>query len=85
MVNRQLKPAELLAIIRRQARGRDLTVSAIKRRDKGSHQMYKIENADGAVVARFAITGHPRDISAGILNQVEMRLVPLFGTGWMDK
>lgn len=85
MVNRKMKPAAALSLIRKQARARGLTVRELQGRGKGSHRMFVLENSDGTVVGDFGVTGHPRDLSWTVLTRLEERLAPLFGERWTEK
>jgi hypothetical protein len=85
MVNRKMKPAAALSLIRKQARTRNLTVREIPGRGKGSHRMFVLEDSAGAKVGDFGLTGHPRDLSWTVLGRLEERLAPLFGERWTEK
>lgn len=41
-------------------------------------------DADGAELARFAITGHRREVSWTVLRNIEQALEHLFGAQWME-
>jgi hypothetical protein len=80
-----MKPGAALSLIRRRAREHNLTIREFPGRGKGSHRMFAIEDADGTEVARFGLTGHSRDLSRTLLQQIDDGLAHLFGEGWMDR
>jgi hypothetical protein len=80
-----MRPARVLSIVRRHARAHDLTVRELPGRGKGSNRLYVIEDAAGAEVARFGLTGHARDLSWTVLRQLEDGLERLFGEKWTEK
>lgn len=85
MVNRKLKPAQALALIRRLARAHHLVVRQLPGRGKGSHQIYVLVDSSGTEIERFGLTGHPRELSWTVLTRLEERLAPLFGEKWMER
>lgn len=85
MVNRRMKPAQVLSLIRRLARQHGLTVTELPARGKGSHRIYALTDSSGAEKARFGLTGHPRDLSWTVLGQIEEGLAHLFGKKWTEK
>ncbi len=85
MVNRRMKPAAALSLIRKHARGNGLNVRELPGRGKGSHRMFTLEDSSGAQVGDFGLTGHPRDLSWTVLTRLEERLAPLFGERWTEK
>ncbi len=84
MVNRKMKPAGALSLVRKQARANDLTVRELPGRGKGSHRVFALEDSTGSEVARFGLTGHPRDLSWKLLAELEEALSDLFGARWME-
>ncbi|WP_304453266.1 hypothetical protein [Nocardiopsis sp. YSL2] len=85
MVNKRLKARAVLALARRHARKQGLRIEEMKGRGKGSHQVYVILDADGERVGRFLLTNHSRDLTQGVLQDVESGLAHLFGEKWMEK
>jgi hypothetical protein len=85
VVSRRVKPAAALSLIRRRAREHNLVVRELPGRGKGSHRLFAIEDGDGHEVARFGLTGHTRDLSWTLLQQIEDGLAHLFGERWMDR
>jgi hypothetical protein len=86
VVNRSLKPGQLLSLIRRLARDRHLVVVELAGRGKGSHRMFALQDATGAELARFAVTSHgSRDMSRTVLGVIEDGLAPLLGEKWTEK
>lgn len=85
MVNRRMKPAQVLSLIRRLAREHGLAVTELPGRGKGSHRIYPLTDSSGAEVARLGLTGHPRDLSWTVLRQIELGLEHLFGEKWTEK
>ena len=79
-----MKPAGVLSLIRRRAREHELTMRDLPGRGKGSHRIFVLEDRAGIEVARFGLTGHPRDLSWALLTQLEDGLAHLFGTKWME-
>jgi hypothetical protein len=80
-----MKPAEALSQARRQARAHNLRMRQLPGRGTGSHQIFALENSAGQEVARFGLTGHPRDLSWEVLRALEERLAPLFGERWTER
>lgn len=80
-----MKAAAVLQLARAAARHKGHTIEERRGRGKGSHMMYVVVDKGGGVVARFALTGHSRDVSIGVLRAVESGLSPLFGEKWMEK
>lgn len=85
MVNRTMRAAQVLTLIRKLARQHQLTVSKLQGRGKGSHQMFALLDASGTEVERFGLTDHPGDMSWTVTRRLEERLVPLFGEKWTEK
>ena len=85
MVNRKMKPAQALAVIRKLARERNLTVRELPGRGKGSHRIHVLADASGTEVGRFGLTGHARELSRTVLTRLEERLTPLFGEKWTER
>lgn len=85
MVNRRMKPAQTVQLVRRAARRQGLTVAEVTGRGKGSHQMYRLVDPDDAVVGQFTVPQHPRELSWTVLRSIEDGLAPLFGEKWMEK
>lgn len=79
MVNRRMKPAQVLGQVRKLARQHDLTVEELPGRGEGSHSIYVLVNTDGEEVGRIGLTGHARDLSWKVLRSAEDGLVHLFG------
>ena len=80
-----MNPAEALSLVRWHARKEGLKVRQLPGRGKGSHQIYALEDSDGKEAARFGLTGHRRDLSRHVLEQLEERLAPLFGERWTER
>lgn len=85
MVNRRMKPAQTLAMVRKLARERNLTVRELPGRGKGSHRIYVLADSSGSEVERFGLTGHARELSWTVLARLEERLAPLFGEKWTER
>ncbi|WP_017569275.1 hypothetical protein [Nocardiopsis halotolerans] len=85
MVNKRMKARVLLALVRRMARKNGLSVEELKGRGKGSHQTYVLLDERGAQVGRFMVTQHSKELSRGLLRDVEDGLRHLFGEKWMEK
>jgi hypothetical protein len=85
MVNRKMRPAQALSLIRKLARQHRMTIEQLPGRGKGSHQIWMLVESDGREVARFGLTDHPQDLSWTILRRLEEHLAPTFGTKWMEK
>ena len=85
MVNRRMRPAQALSPVRKTARQHRLRVELLSRIGKGSHQIYALVDESGSEIARFGLTGHPRDLSWTVLNQLEATLAPWFGEEWTEK
>ncbi len=85
MVNRKMKPAQALAIVRKLARERQLTVSELPGSGKGSHRIYALVDSAGAEVERFGLTGHARELSWTVLTRLEERPAPPFGEKWTER
>ncbi|PFG48847.1 hypothetical protein ATK36_3962 [Amycolatopsis sulphurea] len=79
-----MKAAAVLQLARAAARHKGYTIEERRGRGKSSHMMYVVVDKGGAV-ARFALTGHSRDVSIGVLRAVESGLSHLFGEKWMEK
>jgi hypothetical protein len=79
-----MRPAQMLALIRRHARAHGLTVRELAGRGKGSHRLYALEDATGSEVARFGLTGHARDLSWTVMEHLEDGLAHLFGQKWTE-
>lgn len=84
MVNRRMKPAQLLALIRRLAREHGLTVTELPGRGKGSHRIFMLADSSGREVKRFGVTGHQRELSQTMMRQIEEGLADLFGQKWAE-
>lgn len=84
MVNRKLRPAQVLSLVRRVARPHGLSVVELPGRGKGSHRLYSLVESDGAEVARFGLTDHPKDLSWPLLRRIETGLAPWLGEKWME-
>ena len=85
MVNRKMKPAQALTLVRKLARQHGLTVRELPGRGKGSHLIYALVDSSGAEVARFGLTGHARELSWTVLARLEERLAPVFGEKWTER
>jgi hypothetical protein len=85
MVNRTMRPTQVLSLVRRSARQRRMTVGELPGRGKGSHRLYALIDANGHEVARFGLTDHPKDLSWPLLRRIEDGLAPWFGEKWMEK
>lgn len=85
MVNRRMSMREVLALVRVQARQHGLALVEMVGRGKGSHRLYQLVGRDGIEVARFGLTDHPGDMSAGLVRRLEQRLEPVFGAKWTEK
>jgi hypothetical protein len=84
VVNRKLKPAAALTLIRRHARANGYVVRELPGRGKGSHRIYALDDSSGLEVARFGLTSHPRELSWKLLTDLERGLAPLFGDKWTE-
>jgi len=84
MVNRRMRSAQMLALVRRLCRERGLAVRELPGRGKGSHRLYAIDDAEGAELARFGLTGHARDLSRTVMTHVEQGLAQLLGEKWTE-
>ncbi|MGH3683819.1 MAG: hypothetical protein ACRDSM_01895 [Pseudonocardiaceae bacterium] len=76
---------QVLALVRRLARHKELTLVELRGRGKGSHRLYQLVDADGAEVVRFGVTDHPGDVSRLVLRRLEERLAPVFGEDWTER
>jgi hypothetical protein len=85
MVNRRMKPTQVMSLIRKLAREQQLNIEELPGRGKGSHRIYALTDSSGSEVARFGITGHARDVSWAVLTAIEDGLEHLFGEKWMEK
>jgi hypothetical protein len=79
-----MRPAQVLALVRRLSRARGLSVRELSGRGKGSHRLYAIEDAEGKELARFGLTGHARDLSWTVMAHLEQGLAHLFGDKWTE-
>ena len=84
MVSKRLKPPAVLRLVRRAAHRCGLQLEEKPGRGKGSHRIFVVLDADGAELARFAITGHNREVSWTVLRTIEKALEHLFGAKWME-
>jgi hypothetical protein len=84
MVNRRMRPAQLLALVRKLSRAQGLSVRELAGRGKGTHRLYAIDDVDGSEVARFGLTGHARDPSWTVMTQLEQGLTHLLGEKWTE-
>jgi hypothetical protein len=85
MVNKRLKARAVLALARRHARKQGLRIEEMKGRGKGSHQVFVVLDDDGERLGRFLLTSHSREMTRGVLQDVEDGLAHLFGEKWMEK
>ncbi|WP_028663261.1 hypothetical protein [Saccharomonospora halophila] len=85
MVTKRLKPAKLLAITRRRARKLGYVVEQVNGRGKGSHLLYVVRDEHGDEVARFALTGHARELSWTVMRSIEDSLAHLLGEHWLEE
>lgn len=84
MVNRRMKPAQVLTLVRKLARRHHLTVEELPKRGKGSHRIFVLVDAEGNEVGRFGLTGHSRDLSRKVLENTERSLAHLLGEKWTE-
>ncbi|MBA2471542.1 MAG: hypothetical protein H0V41_04570 [Pseudonocardiales bacterium] len=85
MVNRRMKPAQVLTLIRKLGRQQHgLTIEELPKRGKGSHRICVLADAEGKEVGRFGLTGHARDLSWKVLGSTEGSLAHLFGENWTE-
>jgi hypothetical protein len=84
MVSRRMRPAQVLALVRKLSRARGFSVRELAGRGKDSHRLYAIDDAEGAELARFGLTGHPRDLSWTVMTHLEQDLAHLFGEKWTE-
>ena len=84
-MNRKLRPAQTLQVVRRAARRCGWTVVEVAGRGKGSHQLYAVVDDGGEHLGRFVIPQHPRELSWVVLRSIESGLAPLFGHQWMEE
>ncbi len=85
MVNRRMSARQILALVRRLARQKELVVVELRGRGKGSHRLYRLVDANGDEVVRFGVTDHPGDVSWSGLRRLEERLAPVFGEDWTER
>lgn len=85
MVNKRIRAAAALKLVRKVARRHGLTVVHVPGRGKGSHQIYALRNSADREVARLGLTDHPRELSWTVLGQIEGGLAFLFGERWMEE
>lgn len=89
MVNRRMRGAQALTLVKKLAHQHGLTVVQMldprgRKRGKGSHAIYALLDANGSEVVRFGLTDHPGDLSWTLLNRLEERLAPVFGEKWTE-
>jgi len=84
MVNKRMKAAAALKLVRVAARGAGLAVVELPGRGKGSHKIYVLVDSDGNSIGRFGLTGH-NELSWTVLRNLEDGLTHLFGENWMEK
>jgi hypothetical protein len=85
MVKRRMSARQILALVRRLARQKELTLVELRGRGKGSHRLYRLVDAGGSEVVRFSVTDHPGDVSWLVLRRLEERLAPVFGEDWTER
>lgn len=85
MVNRRMTARQVLAIVRKIARDKSLTVNELPGRGKGSHRIYLLLDQSGNEVGRFGLTDHPRDLSWTVLRNTEDGLAHPQGEKWTEK
>lgn len=81
MVNRRMRGAQALTLVKKLAHQHGLTVVQMvdprgRKRGKRSHAIYALLDANGSEVVRFGLTDHPGDLSWTLLNRLEERLAP---------
>jgi hypothetical protein len=84
MVNRRMKPAQVLTLVRKLARQQGLTVEELPKRGKGAHRIFVLVDAEGNQVGRFGLTGHSRDLSWKVLESTDGSLAHLLGEKWTE-
>jgi hypothetical protein len=84
MVNRRMRPAQLLALVRKLSRCRGLSVRELPGRGKGSHRLFVIDDAEGTELAKFGLTAHPRDLSWTVITHLDQSLSHLLGEKWTE-
>lgn len=81
-----MKPAKVLRLARRAARDIGAVIEEDPRRGKGSHRRFVVRRRrEGRELGEFTLTGHNREISWTVLNDIETRLTPLFGEKWTEE
>jgi hypothetical protein len=81
-----MKPGQVISLVRRLARDRQLVVVELAGRGKGSHRRYAVQDTAGTELARFGVTSHgSRDMSRTVLTAIEEGLAPLLGEKWTEK
>jgi predicted RNA binding protein YcfA (HicA-like mRNA interferase family) len=85
VVNKRLRPAALLTLVRRHARRHGCVVVETPGRGKGSHRLYVVQDSDELEVGRFTVPGHPRELSWTVLRSIEDALSHEFGERWMEE
>lgn len=77
--------AQTLQLVRKVARKRGYRVEQLSGRGKGSHQIHLVLDADDRELGRFSVTDHgSKDVSWGVLRQIEDGLAGLLGEKWME-
>jgi hypothetical protein len=84
MVSRRMRPAQVLALVRKLSRAQGLSVRELAGRGKGSHRLYAVNDAEGIELVRFGLTGHARDLSWTVMTQLEEGLAHLYGEKWTE-
>lgn len=85
MVNRKMRATQALSLIRKLARRNDMSIEKLKKRGKGSHQMWQLLDSTGSEVARFGLTDHPGDLDPALHQRLEDQLAPWLGDKWTEK
>jgi hypothetical protein len=91
MVKRPRSARQALALLRKAARNRGLTVDQVvnpatgKPRGKGSHEVWALYDGQGAEIARGALTKHPGEMSWAVTRSFEEAFQEVLGEGWMDR
>lgn len=84
MVNRRMKPAQVLTLVRKLARRHGLIVEELPKHGKGSHRIFVLVDSEGNEVGRFGLTVHARDLSWKVLEGAEVSLAHPLGEKWTE-
>ena len=85
MVNRRLRSAAVLSLLREAARRHHYRVAVETGKGTGSHQLVTVVGEDGREVGRAALPGHVRALSWAALGSIEAAFAPSLGERWMEE